>query len=150
MDLQYITILHQAVLKGGRAVSTPWVVFLREDHWKMADAAASADPHFKIKKPTTPFFKLKELHMVMSWKFMGQTVCAICKAPLDQPAVEYVRVVGKSLSFCHYENARANELFWTTADTYRTEILTEKSIGMFPKPICNDVSVTFSAVLNLS
>ena len=44
----------------------------------------------KAAKPHAPFFKLKELHMVMSWKFMGQTVCAICKSPLDQPAVEYV------------------------------------------------------------
>ena len=52
---------------------------------KSAKMAKAAD------KPHNPFFKLKELHMVMSWKFMGQTVCAICKSPLDQPAVEYVQ-----------------------------------------------------------
>ena len=66
---------------------------------KMSAAAGAKDSHFKIKKSShNPFFKLKEIHMVMSWKFMGQTVCAICKAPLDQPAVEYV--CSQTFVFC--------------------------------------------------
>ena len=56
-----------------------------------APATKPSKPKSKSKKPIDPnerFFTCKEVKLVVTWKYVGQTKCACCKEDLDKPAIE--------------------------------------------------------------